>query len=173
MKVVSASVASIASHRIVLMVNLTVKGFRHPISDFYRQTRFEYAQEPANSGVFRAPNRLARQFIGFFAESHVNRARLIRCVRGFQRYAITQTPRVVACRLPKFVRALRSFLSLAVTKPSAAGKSLCLALSRYLAPNGKRRLSIPLFRFPESRYSISVRSHRASWPRPRGRMREP
>jgi hypothetical protein len=43
-------------------------------------------------------------------------ARLIRCLRGFQLYAITQTPRVVACRPPKFVRALRGFMSPAVTK---------------------------------------------------------
>jgi hypothetical protein len=49
-------------------------------------------------------------------ESYVDCARLIRCLRGFQRYAITQTPRVVAYRLPKFVRALRGFQSLAVTK---------------------------------------------------------
>jgi hypothetical protein len=92
------------------------KTFRRPVSDFYRQTRFEFAQKPTNSGVFRAPNGRAEQFIGFFVENDVDYARLIRCLRGFQQYATTQTPRVVAYRLPKFVRALRGFLSLAVTK---------------------------------------------------------
>jgi hypothetical protein len=72
-------------------------------------------EKPANKGIFRAPNRRAGQFIGFFAESHGDCARLIRCLHTFQQNAITQPPRVVACRLPKFVRALRGFLSLAVT----------------------------------------------------------
>jgi hypothetical protein len=52
----------------------------------------------------------------FFAESNVDCARLMRCLHAFQQNAITQAPRVVAYRLPKFVRALRGFLSLAVTK---------------------------------------------------------
>jgi D-arabinose 1-dehydrogenase-like Zn-dependent alcohol dehydrogenase len=85
-------------------------------SDFYRQTRFEIAQKPINERVFRAPVRRAGQFIGFFAKSDVDCARLIRCWREFQQYAIAQIPRVVAYRLPKFAKALRGFLSLAVTK---------------------------------------------------------
>jgi hypothetical protein len=50
------------------------------------------------------------------AVSYDDCSRLIRCLHAFQQHAITQAPRFVAYRLPKFVRALRGFLSLSVTK---------------------------------------------------------
>src|SRR5258708_5368793 len=83
-----------------------VNGFNHPVPDFYRQIGFEIAQKPINRGIARARNGRAGQFIGVFAASQVDCVRLILCSRGFQQYAIAQTPRVVAYRLPKFVRAL-------------------------------------------------------------------
>jgi hypothetical protein len=99
----------------VLTVNLTVKLFRHSVSDFYRQSGFAIAQKPTNNGVFRAPNRLAGQFTEIFAEKHVADARLIRCWHAFQQNPIAQAPLIVSDNSPKFLRTLLGFMSLAVT----------------------------------------------------------
>jgi len=79
-------------------------------------SRFEIAQKPTNNGVSRAPNGRAGQLIGFFAVSDIACARLIRCLHAFQQNAIAQARRIFAHHVSKFVRSLRGFLSLAVTK---------------------------------------------------------
>jgi hypothetical protein len=95
------SIASIASQRIVLTVNLT--GFRN-------------ARKPTKYGVSATQVRPAWEIIEFFARCHSADTRLIRCWHMSQKTPITEAAHFLIDESPEVAGAFREYLLLGVTE---------------------------------------------------------